>query len=63
MGEVTKIGVVGCGGRMGRMNLSVIEAEPRAAIAGGTEQSGTAVIGEDIGSLIGKPTRRSFGER
>ena len=50
---VTKIGVVGCGGRMGRMNLETIQAHPGAAIAGGIEAPGSALLGSDLGSLIG----------
>ena len=48
-----KIGVVGCGGRMGRMNLGVIHGLDGCAIAGGTESQGSPALGKDIGELIG----------
>ncbi|MGO1119478.1 4-hydroxy-tetrahydrodipicolinate reductase [Rhodovibrionaceae bacterium A322] len=48
-----KIGVVGCGGRMGRMLISTIAAHPRGAVAGGTELPGSPLIGQDLGTLVG----------
>lgn len=48
-----KIGVVGCGGRMGRSNVSAILADPGASIAGGTEQENSPAVGRDIGFLAG----------
>ncbi len=45
------IGIVGCGGRMGRMLAkAVLEAEG-VALAGGTERAGHDAIGADIGVL------------
>lgn len=55
MSEATRIGVVGCAGRMGQMNLRVIQADERAVIAGGTERAGSPALGQDIGGLIGGP--------
>jgi len=49
----TKIGVVGCSGRMGRMILRVLAATPGCAIAGGSEAPGSAALGEDLGTLAG----------
>jgi len=49
----TRIGVVGCGGRMGRMLLQVISAREGCAVAGGTEQAGNDLIGQDLGALMG----------
>ena len=51
--EPLKIGVVGCGGRMGRMNLATIAQSPDCVIAGGTDQPGSPVIGNDLGLLAG----------
>ena len=51
--EKTRIGVVGCSGRMGRMILRTVAAMPECAIAGGTEAPGAAAAGEDIGVLAG----------
>ena len=49
----TRIGVVGCAGRMGRSNIAAILATERAVLAGGTEKPGSAWVGRDIGGLIG----------
>ncbi|HSK39201.1 MAG TPA: 4-hydroxy-tetrahydrodipicolinate reductase, partial [Arenibaculum sp.] len=48
-----KIGVVGCGGRMGRMLVRQIAATPECRVAGGTGRPGTPAIGKDIGVLAG----------
>jgi 4-hydroxy-tetrahydrodipicolinate reductase len=49
----TRIGVLGCAGRMGRSNVAAILATEGAALAGGTEQTESAWVGRDIGALIG----------
>jgi len=49
----TRIGVVGCSGRMGRMILRVLAATPACAIAGGSEAPGSSALGEDLGTLAG----------
>lgn len=46
-----KIGVVGCGGRMGRMIVHAILHTDGLSLAGGTEQAGHEVIGRDIAEL------------
>jgi len=51
-----KIGVVGCAGRMGRMLLKVIADQPGCTLAGGTEASGGAAVGRDVGELAGLGT-------
>ncbi len=48
-----KIGIVGVAGRMGRMLVSEVLANPAAELAGGTELSGSENIGADLGQLIG----------
>lgn len=52
-GDSFKIGVVGCAGRMGRMILRTIQESDGCVIAGGTEPSESALVGRDIGGLIG----------
>ncbi len=47
------IGVVGCGGRMGRMILRCLTETEGCRIAGGTEQAGAAAIGLDLGAVAG----------
>ena len=47
------IGVVGCGGRMGRMILAAARANPDCRLIGGTEAPGSPILGKDLGELIG----------
>ncbi|MGA8759775.1 MAG: 4-hydroxy-tetrahydrodipicolinate reductase [Stellaceae bacterium] len=49
----TKIGVVGCGGRMGRMLVTEIAATEGCAVAGGSEAPGSGYVNQDIGELAG----------
>lgn len=49
----TKIGVVGCGGRMGRMLIAEIAATEGCAVAGGSEAPGSGYVNQDIGELAG----------
>jgi 4-hydroxy-tetrahydrodipicolinate reductase len=48
-----KIGVIGCGGRMGRMLLAEIAATEGCELAGGTAKPGSAYVGSDLGELAG----------
>ncbi|HEV2678251.1 MAG TPA: 4-hydroxy-tetrahydrodipicolinate reductase [Aliidongia sp.] len=47
-----RIGIVGCGGRMGRMLIAEIAQTEGAVVAGGTEQTAT-LAGQDLGTLAG----------
>src|SRR6201987_1577618 len=49
----TKMGVVGCGGRMGRMLVAEIAATEGCSVAGGSEAPGSGYINQDIGELAG----------
>jgi 4-hydroxy-tetrahydrodipicolinate reductase len=49
----TRIGVIGCAGRVGRMLLADIAASEGNALAGGTVRPGSAVLGQDLGELAG----------
>jgi len=49
----TKMGVVGCGGRMGRMLIAEIAASEGCAVAGGSEAPGSGYVNQDIGELAG----------
>jgi 4-hydroxy-tetrahydrodipicolinate reductase len=49
----TKIGVVGCGGRMGRMLVAEIAATEGCSVAGGSEAPHSGYINQDIGELAG----------
>jgi len=48
-----RIGVIGCAGRMGRANLAEVLATAGLELAGGTERTGHAAIGQDLGLLAG----------
>ena len=49
----TRMGVVGCGGRMGRMLVAEIAASEGCALAGGCARPGSGVVNQDIGELAG----------
>jgi len=51
---MTKIGIVGCAGRMGQMLLREVLDSPAATLAGGSERPGGDAVGRDIGELIGR---------
>jgi 4-hydroxy-tetrahydrodipicolinate reductase len=48
-----KMGVIGCGGRMGRMLIAEISGSEGCVLSGGTASTGSAVIGADLGELAG----------
>ena len=49
----TRIGVIGCGGRMGRMLVADIVASEGCELAGGAARPGSAALGRDLGELAG----------
>ena len=49
----TRIGVIGCGGRMGRMLIADIVASGECELSGGVAKPGSASIGRDLGELAG----------
>ena len=49
----TRIGVIGCAGRMGRMLVRDIIATEGCALAGGLARPGSASPGQDVGELAG----------
>jgi 4-hydroxy-tetrahydrodipicolinate reductase len=48
-----KIGVIGCGGRMGRMLIAEVAAAEGCELTGGTTTPGGATVGSDLGELAG----------
>lgn len=48
-----KIGVVGCGGRMGQMLVREILSTPGCELAGGTERDGGPLVGRDVAEIAG----------
>ena len=49
----TKMGVVGCAGRMGRMLVAEIATTEGCSVAGGSEAPGSGYVNQDIGELAG----------
>jgi 4-hydroxy-tetrahydrodipicolinate reductase len=49
----TRMGVVGCGGRMGRMLVAEIVGTEGCSVAGGSEAPGSHYVNQDIGELAG----------
>ena len=49
----TRIGVIGCGGRMGRMLIADIVASEGCTLSGGVARPGSACLGQDLGELAG----------
>jgi 4-hydroxy-tetrahydrodipicolinate reductase len=49
----TRIGVLGCSGRMGRRLVAEISAAEGCAVAGGSARQGSGHVGHDIGELAG----------
>ncbi len=50
---VTKIGIVGCAGRMGQMLVRVAAATEGCLVAAGSERAGSPAIGKDVGLVAG----------
>ena len=48
-----KLGIIGCGGRMGQMLVRTAAASDRCLVVGGAERSGAAAIGRDLGLVAG----------
>jgi 4-hydroxy-tetrahydrodipicolinate reductase len=49
----TRVAVIGCAGRMGRMLVHDIVATKGCTLAGGLARPGGASVGQDIGELVG----------
>jgi 4-hydroxy-tetrahydrodipicolinate reductase len=49
----TRIGVIGCAGRVGRMLIADIAAAEGCVLAGGVARPGSPALGQDLGELAG----------
>src|SRR5258706_13923686 len=49
----TRIGVIGCGGRMGRMLIADIVMTEGCTLSGGVARPGSGCLGQDLGELAG----------
>jgi len=52
MAEI-RIGISGCGGRMGRMLVAEVQGTAGCRVTGGIDAKGSAAIGRDLGELAG----------
>lgn len=48
----TKIGIIGAGGRMGRMLIQATAQNPATTLTGAIERSGSSLLGVDAGELV-----------
>ena len=51
--KLTKIGVIGAGGRMGRMLIEAVSENPNSKLTAAIERAGSSLIGVDAGELVG----------
>jgi 4-hydroxy-tetrahydrodipicolinate reductase len=49
----TRIGVIGCGGRMGRMLITAVAGTTGCVLSGGSAAPSSATVGVDLGELAG----------
>lgn len=48
-----RVGISGCGGRMGRLLVAEVASTATCQLAGGVDAAGSDVLGKDIGELAG----------
>lgn len=53
MTQTTKVGIIGAGGRMGRMLIEAVANNPATTLAAAIERSGSTLLGVDAGELAG----------
>lgn len=63
---MTRIAITGAAGRMGRTLIEAVLNDPNATLAGAVERPGHALLGTDIGALVGHrplgiPLKSSLG--
>lgn len=49
----TKIGIIGAGGRMGRMLIQAVAQNPDTTLSTAIERTGSSLVGVDAGELVG----------
>jgi 4-hydroxy-tetrahydrodipicolinate reductase len=57
----TRIAVAGAGGRMGRMLIEAVLAQPDLRLAAALEHAGSAELGRDAGEFLGRRTGVAIG--
>lgn len=51
--KTVNVGIIGAGGRMGRMLIEAVANNPQTTLAAAIERSGSSLVGVDAGELIG----------
>lgn len=54
--QMINIGVIGAGGRMGRMLIEAVQDNPRTTLSAAIERQGSSLIGADAGEVVGVGT-------
>lgn len=54
--ELIRVGVIGAGGRMGRMLIQAVQQNPQTCLSAAIERQGSSLIGVDAGELVGIET-------
>ena len=49
--EMINIGVIGAGGRMGRMLIEAVQDNPQTSLSAAIEREGSSLIGADAGEV------------
>lgn len=52
---MVKIGIIGAGGRMGRMLIQAVAQNPNTTLSAGIERAGSTLVGVDAGELVNLP--------
>lgn len=53
MTDTTKVGIIGAGGRMGRMLIEAVHDNPATTLTAAIERSGSSLLGADAGEVAG----------
>ena len=51
--KTVNVGIIGAGGRMGRMLIEAVANNPQTTLAAAIERSGSSLVGVDAGELVG----------
>lgn len=54
--QMINIGVIGAGGRMGRMLIEAVQENPHTTLSAAIERQGSSLIGADAGEVVGVGT-------
>ncbi|MGO3046661.1 MAG: 4-hydroxy-tetrahydrodipicolinate reductase, partial [Psychrobacter celer] len=49
--QTIKVGVIGAGGRMGRMLIEAVQDNPQTTLSAAIERQGSSLVGADAGEV------------